>query len=160
MSESIYIPKYFELYELLPPEMWLQEYYTSEAARERAFANFFDQKLLITIDIIRGDIVKAPLICNTWYQDGNRKYSGLRPADCAIGAPKSQHKLGVNKLCKAADLLCNKYSAEEMRQMVVAKQNLLPYPIRMEKDVPWLHVDTKERSRGPHCKDKVLMFKG
>lgn len=154
MSEHRYIPKYFELYELLPPELYTYDMMVSEAARARGF-EMLDEKLLITIDIIRGDIVKAPLICNTWYQDGNRKYSGLRPADCAVGAPKSQHKLG-----KAVDLLCNKYTAEEMRQMIRDNEHLLPYPIRIEDGVNWLHIDTKERSRGPHCDEKIYFFKG
>lgn len=152
--EQRYKPKYFQPYELIPPELYTYDMMVSETARERAY-EMMDEKLLITIDIIRGKIIKAPLICNTWYQDGNRKYSGLRPADCAIGAPKSQHKLG-----KAVDLLCNKYTAEEMRQMIEQNQHLLPYPIRIEKDVWWLHIDVKERTRGPHCNDKILYFKG
>ena len=151
----IYKPKYFELYELMPPELYTYDMMVSEEARERAFVNYFDEKLLITIDIIRGEIIKAPLICNTWFQDGNRKYSGLRPTNCAIGTEMSQHKLG-----KAVDLVSNKYTAEEMRQMIKDNEHLLPYPIRIEKDVNWLHVDCKERTRGHHYNDKILYFKG
>ena len=149
-----YKPKYFELYELLPPELYTYDMMVSEQARERAFANYFDAKLLITIDIIRGEIVKAPLICNTWYQDGNRKNSGFRTQQCSVGAAQSQHKLG-----KAVDLLSNKYTAEEMRQMILTNQDKLPYPIRMEADVTWLHIDTKNRDRGPHSNEKVYLFK-
>lgn len=153
--EKIYKPKYFELYELMPPELYTYDMMVSEEARERAFANYFDEKLLVTIDIIRGEIIKAPLICNTWYQDGNRKYSGLRPTNCTVGSEMSQHKLG-----KAVDLLSNKYTAEEMRQMIKEHQDLLPYPIRLEDGVNWLHIDTKERTRGHHCNDKIYCFKG
>lgn len=153
----IYKPKYFELYELMPPELYTYDMMVSEEARERAFANYFDEKLLVTIDIIRGEIIKAPLICNTWYQDGNRKYSGLRPTNCTVGAEMSQHKLG-----KAVDLVSNKYTAEEMRQMIKDNEHLLPYPIRIEdgEAITWLHIDTKERTRGQHCNEKIYWFKG
>lgn len=146
-----YKPKYFELYELLPPELYKADYYTSEAARERGW-ELMDEKLLITIDIIRGEIVKAPLICNTWYQDGCRRDSGYRTADCKVGAKKSQHKLG-----KAVDLLCAKYSAEEIRQLIEDNQHLLPYPIRIEKNTAWLHIDVKDMD---YKGNKIYYFQG
>lgn len=151
--ERIYKPKYFELYELLPPELYTYDMMVSEEARERAFANFFDPKLLETIDVVR-EIIGLPLICNTWFQDGNRRNSGYRTLQCEVGAAQSQHKLG-----KAVDLICHKMSAEDMRQKIEQNQHLLPYPIRIEKGVGWLHLDTKERSRGPHCNDKILYFR-
>ena len=149
--ERRYKPKYFELYELLPPMLYKAEYYDSEEARERGFA-LFDEKLLITIDIIRGEIVKAPLICNTWYMDGNRKYSGFRDINCTVGSENSQHKLG-----KAVDLICYKYTAEQMRQMIKEKEHLLPYPIRIEDSVEWLHLDTKDMN---YKGKKIYLFKG
>ncbi len=153
--EKIYIPKYFELYELLPPELYTYDMMTSEDARERAFATYFDVKLLETIDIIRGEIIKAPLICNTWFQDGNRVASGYRTSKCPVGVAKSQHKEG-----KAVDLVCNKYTAEQMRQMIKENEHLLPYPIRIEDGVSWLHIDTKERTSGPRSNEKIYFFKG
>lgn len=153
--EKIYIPKYFELYELLPPELYTYDMMTSEVARERAFANYFDRKLLETIDIIRGKIIKAPLICNTWFQDGNRVASGYRSSKCPVGVAKSQHKEG-----KAVDLVCNKYTAEQMRQMIKENEHLLPYPIRIEEGVSWLHIDTKDRTSGPRSNEKIYFFKG
>lgn len=150
--EQRYIPKYFQLYELMPPELYTYDMMVSEEARERAFAQYFDEKLLITIDIIRGEIIKAPLICNTWFQDGNRKNCGLRSEGCTVGALKSQHKLG-----KAVDLVSNKYTAEEMRQMIKENEHLLPYPIRIEEGVSWLHVDVKDMD---YKGKKIYWFKG
>lgn len=150
--EQSYIPKYFQLYELMPPELYTYDMMVSEAARERAFAQYFDEKLLITIDIIRGEIIKAPLICNTWFQDGNRSNCGLRSEGCTVGALKSQHKLG-----KAVDLICNKYTAEQMRQMIKENEHLLPYPVRIEDGVNWLHVDTKDMD---YKGKKIYWFKG
>jgi hypothetical protein len=152
-----YIPKYFQLYELLPPELYTYDMMVSEAARERAFANFFDEKLLITIDVVR-EIIGLPLICNTWFQDGNRKNSGYRSQTCSVGVAQSQHKLG-----KAVDLICHKMSAEEMRQKIKENEDKLPYPIRIEDRVNWLHIDTKDRKvhpTHPAKTHKIYFFKG
>lgn len=153
MIEKRYKPKYFELYELLSPYAYKAEYYDSEEARERGFL-LMDEKLLITIDVIRGEIIKAPLICNTWYMDGNRQWCGYREPNCPVGASMSQHKLG-----KAVDLICYKYTAEEMRQMIIEKQDLLPYPIRMEtgENISWCHIDVKDMD---YKKKKIVLFKG
>lgn len=154
MSERNYIPKYFQLYELMPPELYTYDMMVSKDARERAFAACFDEKLLITIDIIRGDIIKAPLICNTWHQDGNRKYSGLRPQSCKVGAWNSQHKLG-----KAVDLICRDYTAEQMRRMIKENERLLPYPVRIEEgpSITWLHIDCKDMD---YKGKKIYWFQG
>ena len=152
--ENKYIPKWFQLYELLPPELYSYDMMVSEDARERAFATFFDEKLLITIDIVR-DIIGLPLICNTWFQDGNRKNCGYRTKACSVGVENSQHKLG-----KAVDLICHKMSAEEMRKKIDANKDKLPYQIRIEKDVNWLHIDTKEITAACQKNHKIVYFKG
>jgi hypothetical protein len=154
MMEKIYIPKYFELYELLPPELYTYDMMASEVARERAFATYFDRKLLETIDVVR-EIIGLPLICNTWFQDGNRVASGYRTKTCSVGAENSQHKLG-----KAVDLICHKMSAEEMRQKIEANKDRLPYQIRIETGVNWLHIDTKEITADYQKNHKIVYFKG
>ena len=153
MEREIYKPRHFELYELMPPGLYTYDMMVSEEARERAFANFFDRKLLETIDIVR-EIIGLPLICNTWFQDGNRRNSGLRTAQCSVGAAQSQHKLG-----KAVDLICHKMSAEEMRQKIKDNEDKLPYPIRIEEGVNWLHIDVKERHTNAKA-GKIYFFKG
>lgn len=152
--ENRYIPKYFQLYELMPPELYTYDMMVSEYARERAFANYFDEKLLITIDIVR-EIIGLPLICNTWFQDGNRKNCGLRTMQCEVGAAHSQHKLG-----KAVDLICHKMSAEDMRKKIEANKDKLPYNIRIEADVNWLHLDTKDRTSNSEKNRKIIYFNG
>lgn len=152
--DNRYIPKWFQLYELLPPELYSYDMMVSEDARERAFEAYFDKKLLITIDIVR-DIIGLPLICNTWFQDGNRKNCGYRTKTCSVGAENSQHKLG-----KAVDLICHKMSAEDMRQKIKANEDKLPYPIRIEDGVNWLHIDTKEFNKSQSCRGRIYFFKG
>ena len=132
----MYKSRYFEVYELLPPMLYTVEMYNDEQARNEGY-RYFDERLLITIDRVR-EIIGRPLICNTWYMDGTIKYAGFREANCPVGSAKSQHKLG-----RAIDLVCHYYSAEEMRQILEKNKHLLPYPIRVEKDVKWLHIDLK-----------------
>ena len=149
-SKNRYIPKYFVLEELLPPMMFTYDDMMAPKHLQHGWA-LIDQRLLVVLDVIRGEIIKEPLICNTWHMNGNRKFSGLRPDNCTVGASKSQHKLG-----KAADLLCYKYTAEQMRQMIIENQDLLPYPIRMEDGVAWLHIDVKDQE---YKDQKIYLFK-
>lgn len=150
MGESIYYPKYFRLYELLPPEVYTIEDMTAKEPYMQKGWALMDSKLLETIDVIR-DIVGYPLICNTWYQDGSRRYSGYRTMGCTTGVAKSQHKLG-----KAVDLICPYMTAEEMRQVIIANKDRLPYPIRIEDGVNWLHIDVKDMD---YKGEKIYLFK-
>ena len=149
MGEKYY-PKYFQLYELLPPEVFTIEDMTAKEKYMQKGWYLLDNKLLETIDVIR-EMIGKPLICNTWYQDGNRKYCGYRTVGCTTGAAKSQHKLG-----KAADLICPYMSAEEMRQTIKANADKLPYPIRIEDGVNWLHIDVKDMD---YKGEKIYFFK-
>jgi Peptidase M15. len=132
--------KWFKLYELLPPELYKNE--------EQGW-DYFDARLLRSIDAIR-DILNVPLICNNWYHKGKRKASGYRLQSSSIGAQFSAHKQGM-----AADLISTRMTAEQMRQILILNADKLPYPIRIEKDVTWLHVDV--RCSG---KQKITMFNG
>lgn len=148
--ESRYLPRYFELYELLPPEVFTYEDMVAKEKHLQKGWSYLDDKLLITIDVIR-EIIGLPLICNTWYQDGNRQYCGYRVRNCLVGASFSQHKEG-----KAVDLICAKMSAEDMRKKIIANQDKLPYPIRIEDGVSWLHLDCKDMD---YKGKKIYLFK-
>lgn len=154
--ENRYIPKWFQLYELLPPELYTYDMMVSEEERERAFAAYFDEKLLITIDVVR-EIIGLPLICNTWFQDGNRKNCGYRTKTCSVGVENSQHKLG-----KAVDLICHKMSAEDIRKKIEENKDKLPYQIRIEvgEKISWLHLDTKEITAACQKNKKIIYFNG
>ena len=149
-STERYIPKWFELYELLPPDEYTLADYENIKENQPGWCKL-DERLLITVDVIRG-IIGEPLICNTWFQDGSRRFSGLRSRNCKIGASMSMHKEG-----KAADLICRKYTGEQMRQMIVENQDKLPYPIRIESNVEWLHFDLKDMD---YKGNKIYFFKG
>lgn len=123
--------KWFTIEELMPEEL-------CKGANIDALWSLIDDNLKDVLDCIR-EIVGEPLICNTWHMGGNRRYSGYRPQNCSIGAAKSMHKEG-----KAADLLCYKYTAQQMRDIIKANTDKLPRPVRIEKNVSWLHIDVKD----------------
>lgn len=148
--ENRYYPQYFEIYELIPREVFRLEDMRNKDKHMQPGWSYLDERLLITIDAIR-EIIGKPLICNTWFQDGNRENCGYRTSGCTIGALKSQHKLG-----RAVDLICPYMSAEEMRQKIKKDEDKLPFPIRIEDGVSWLHVDVKEMD---YKGKKIYFFK-
>jgi hypothetical protein len=102
---------------------------------------------LETLEAIR-EILNVPLICNNWADGGSRDDCGYRDKLCTIGASKSAHKEG-----KAFDLISTKMSAQEMRDLIVTNQDKLPYNIRIEDEVSWLHFDVRDKGV------KVYLFK-
>jgi hypothetical protein len=107
----------------------------------------FDPKVLESLEAIR-EILNVPLICNNWVEGGSRDDCGYRDKLCTIGASKSLHKYG-----KAFDLISNKLTAQEMRDLIIKNQDKLPHNIRLEDEVSWLHVDVRDKGV------KVYLFK-
>ena len=107
----------------------------------------FDPKALESLEAIR-EILNVPLICNNWVEGGSRDDCGYRDKLCTIGAAKSAHKEG-----KAFDLISNKMCVQEMRDIILKNQDLLPHNIRIEDGVGWLHFDTRDKGI------KVYLFK-
>jgi hypothetical protein len=87
----------------------------------------------------------CPIFINDYFYGGQRQYCGWRPEECfdadghPIGAGHSQHKDG-----NAADLHCKIYSAEQMREIVLAHKDdpLLEGITRLEAGVSWMHMDS------------------
>ncbi|MEX0595203.1 MAG: hypothetical protein WD512_01805 [Candidatus Paceibacterota bacterium] len=61
----------------------------------------------------------------------------------------SAHRLG-----KAADFKIPGMTANDIRKELIEKENLWPYPFRLEDDVSWVHMDLYNNSD-----DKVKLFK-
>ena len=86
------------------------------------------------------DILKVPLVCNTT----TLTQRGLRCNLCDIVKEKTEDEivyLSAHHLGIGGDLSSPEMTAEEMRQKIEEKQDLLPYPVRIELKVNWLHID-------------------
>lgn len=113
---------------------------------------FFDTNTLYCLLVIRRDIVKKPLICNTDVSFQR----GLRCNLCPILKSKGNKQyLSAHIMGKGFDLISREISAATMRKMIAEKQDLLPCPIRMESGVSWLHFDTFDPSNG---ESKIVFF--
>lgn len=98
---------------------------------------FLDTDLLHCLLIIRRDIIKMPMYCNS--KTAHQK--GMRCNLCDLVKSKKQVYLSSHLFGKALDLTCPGMKAEKMRELI--KQNAWRFPcnIRIEGGVSWLHFD-------------------
>lgn len=128
------IKKYFSLGELVSPNV-LKRY------GEQAWS-FFDPRLFDVLVWLREGL-GIGLVCNTKTQ----VQRGFRENTCdMVSGYTKQGKMYCSSHClgRGVDLsaINNVMSAEKMRQWVRSNIDTCPWPIRMEKAVNWLHIDT------------------
>lgn len=98
---------------------------------------FLDTAYLHNLLVIRRDILQLPMICN---HEG-AKQRGLRCNLCPIVKEKEDLYLSSHVLGKAGDFTVQGITAQEARSRIRNNAHLLPYPLRMEGGVSWLHID-------------------
>lgn len=124
----------------------LREYFQiSELVCDHTFSiwgqrswQFLDTTFLHNLLIIRRDILKAPMVCN----HSSAHQRGLRCNRCELVREKSSTYLSSHVLGKAGDFTVQGMTAQEARSRIRNHANLLPYPLRVEGGVSWLHIDT------------------
>lgn len=144
----IYKPTYFTLDELVCPHVY-------EKFGEIAW-QFFDQRLLITLDLLREKLNK-PIFVNDWQVHGKFDERGFRCLKCSIVQDHimtntdyvSPHMTG-----QGVDFDMQGLISSEVRKWLLKNKNLLPYPIRLENNVSWVHLDTRDNFEGK----KVILF--
>ena len=99
---------------------------------------FLDTEYLHDLLIIRRDILKVPMTCN----HNNANQRGLRCNRCQLVKEKTKPYLSSHVLGRAGDFTIQGMTAQEARSLIRNNSHLLPYPIRMEDGVSWLHFDT------------------
>jgi hypothetical protein len=147
MIDSIQKPRYFELKELVCPEVY--NFYKNIAWQ------FFDTKLLITLDVLR-EHFNRPIYVNNWDSGGLFDERGFRCIKCPI----VQDRIMANEMYvsphmtgQGVDFDVEGMEAEEARQWIIHNPNILPYPVRLEAGVSWVHLDTRYTG-----KEKVWLF--
>lgn len=140
----MYQCKRFEIYELIPKEL-----YDMLGQNSWLAWGMFDENLLRGIDWLADRYSpKDPVTINNWYWGGAFNQSGLRTAGSKYYSPTSQHSIG-----KAGDLKFKTITAEEIREDL-RQLKYVPLITRVELDVDWLHVDTKHTG-----KNEIYFFK-
>lgn len=121
--------KFFQIRELVCP-------HTHSKWGERSW-QFLDTAYLHNLLVIRRDILKVPMVCN----HGNQRQRGLRCNRCELVSQKGSVYLSSHVLGKAGDFTVQDMTAQEARSLIRNNAHLLPYPLRMEGGVSWLHFD-------------------
>jgi hypothetical protein len=133
----VYKPKHFSL-----DEMVCEHVYDTFGG---IVWSFFDIRLLVTLDTIREYIDKSIYI-NSWMVHGEFSQRGFRCIQCqlvkdAIKAKRlyvSPHMTG-----QGVDFDITGMTAEQGRQWIITNQDILPYNIRLENAVDWIHLDVR-----------------
>lgn len=124
------IKKYFNIKELVCPDVY-------KKFGESAWM-FIDDRLIETIYILRTEILKVPMVVNNGSTFTQR---GLRCNRCQIVRGKTAPYLSAHVMGKAIDFDAKGMTAEQVRKTIKSNINLLPYPIRLEEGVNWVHID-------------------
>ncbi len=156
MSSLNYKPYYFDPREFISPAIY--------AVCGDDALNMIDPDVLAGADELRNQF--GPMVGNTWWNKklikkyGLHRFRGLRPPKCKIGAKKSAHKIGIKKpfIYSALDLWPLKMSATKIRKEILNNTPFwITYFNRMEVNIPWLHIDSKNK---PTSQDqKMRLFK-
>jgi hypothetical protein len=136
--KMLYDPVYFDLDELVCEHVY--DYFG-----KRAFM-FFDPRLLITIDRIR-EVLNKPIYINNWQIHGEHSQRGLRCTQCDLvkkAVDANQLYMSAHMEGQAVDFDVLGLVAEEVRQWIIKNQKILPYSIRLETDVSWVHLDCRQ----------------
>ena len=131
--------KHFRIYELVPKHIY-------NKFGENAW-KFIDPRLIEMIDKLKEDFPSGSITINNYHWNGNRNWSGLRTPGSPYYSETSQHSFG-----RAVDCLFSKYDIEEVRQYIIASQDVYKYIKGIELDVSWLHIDVRNE-------DKLITFK-
>ena len=113
---------------------------------------FLDTDYLHVLLVIRRDIIKKPMYCNS----KTSKQKGMRCNMCQIVKEKKSVYLSSHLFGKAGDFTSPYMKAEEMRRLIKENADLLPCPVRIEGGVSWLHFDVRSTDDSDQ---KVYEFK-
>lgn len=128
------VKKYFKISELVCP-------HCVQTFGDNAW-QFLSTELLSIIYILRTKIIKKPMIVNT--ASGSLTQRGLRCNICQLCKDKtSKNKIYVSahQLGKAIDFSVNGMTAEEVRNLIRSNIDEFECPIRLERNVNWVHID-------------------
>jgi hypothetical protein len=145
-SRHIYIPRYFDVREFVPPEVY--------KALGASSWQVMDPRMIWTLDQIRA-FYKRPITVNNWHTGGPFKYRGFRPRSYTeTTAAYGDHYMG-----RATDFDVAGMSAEEFRKQI--RMNLgnpmFRYVTICEEGVNWVHLGIRPVPQGTNG---ILFIKG
>lgn len=142
------IKQYFDIQELVCKHVYTR-------FGEGAWS-FFDERLFETLLVIREKLGK-PIYVNNWQVGGNLTQRGLRCNVCVLVSEKTALEkvyMSTHIQGNGIDFDVQGMSAAEVRGWIIKNQILLPYPVRLEDNVSWVHLDMRTDGE----KGKVVLF--
>jgi hypothetical protein len=106
---------------------------------------FLSTSVLADLLFIRSHILPSPILINNYHVSGSFSQRGLRCNLCPLVQSKSSQNtcyLSAHIFGCAFDFDCQGYSADEVRLLIIKNSSFLPYPLRLESSVSWVHFDT------------------
>jgi hypothetical protein len=141
------LKKYFGIKELVCN-------HTLAAFGEKSW-QFLNTELLETLLVLRRDIFKVATNVNY----GSMTQRGLRCNLCQLVKEKSsKNQIYLSSHCVGGglDIDFKGFTAEQSREIIRKNADKLPYPVRLEKDVTWVHIDIYNDVSGK----KIVEFNG
>lgn len=140
------IKRYFSLHELVDKDVY---------NKYGDFAwNFFRKELLEILLFIRG-YFDSPITINNWKIGGSYSQRGYRSNLSYLVKEKKTLYCSPHCLGAGVDFDIKGYTALEVREILLQIQDRLPYSIRLEDGVKWVHLDLFNSTDR-----KIVLFKG
>ena len=116
--------------------------------------NFLDTDYLKVLLLLRREIFRRPMFCNF----GSYHQRGLRCNRCQLVRSKEGVYLSAHVLGKAGDFTIQDLTPNAARMLVRNNADRFPVPVRIERNVNWLHIDVRPDGSKPEA--KVIEFNG
>ena len=133
----IYRPRHFDIKELVCPDVYKK---FGQIAWQ-----FFDDKMLMTLDLLRDQL--SPIYVNNWDINGQFDERGFRCIQCSLVKKAIKDKrlyVSPHMTGQGVDFDVEGMSAGEVRIWILSNQIKLGFPIRIEKNVTWVHLDSRD----------------
>ena len=112
---------------------------------------FFDTDFLENLLILRRDILQVPMTVNDYKWGGRWTQRGFRCNICQLVRDKTLNNdiyLTAHANGAGIDSVFKSITAEQARQKIREQYSKFTIPIRIEKDVTWLHFDIYDPGNG------------
>jgi hypothetical protein len=130
----IYHTRHFKIHEIVCQHVF-------KKYSEQQLWSYFDERLLITIDFLGDQFGTA--YANNWFWGGDKSQRGYRCNLCQLireSTDAGQTNCSAHARAQAADLIFKNFTATQIRLWIGKNYQLLPFPIRVERNVDWLHI--------------------
>ena len=137
----IYKPRHFIIQELTCPHV--------HAKFGDVAWQFFDDKLLITLDLLRDQL--GPVYVNNWDMGGKFTQRGFRCTKCQLvkkAVSEDRVYVSPHMTGQGVDLDVKGMTAGKVRLWIAQNYIKMPFPVRLEKTVTWVHIDVRDAGQG------------